>query len=69
MKKTILDFKQMKQENIPVSWITSYNYWQAKAAEQVERVSAAAPSSTTRPKNPKELAKFLEERAAARQAR
>lgn len=32
-KKTIVDFKQMKRDNIPVSWLTSYNYWQGKAAQ------------------------------------
>ena len=32
-KKTINDFKQMKLDNIPVSWITAYNYWQAKSAQ------------------------------------
>lgn len=39
-----------------------------KAAAQVERVSGGAPSPTTRPRNPKELAKFLEQKAAARKA-
>lgn len=32
-KKSINDFRQMKKDNVPVSWITAYNYWQAKAAE------------------------------------
>ena len=34
MKKTILDFQKMKVDKSPVTWITSYNYWQAKAAEK-----------------------------------
>ena len=32
MKKTINDLRNMKGES-PVTWITSYNYWQAKSAE------------------------------------
>lgn len=35
-KKTINDFRQMKKDNIPVSWLTSYNYWQSKAAQNAE---------------------------------
>ena len=37
-----------------------------KAAAQVETTSGAVPATIARPKNPKELAKFLEARAAAR---
>jgi hypothetical protein len=37
-----------------------------KAVAQVENPSGTAPVTTARPKNPKELAKFLEQRAAAR---
>ena len=37
-----------------------------KAAAQVETTSGAAPATIARPKNPKDLAKFLEARAAAR---
>ncbi|MEK6882198.1 MAG: 3-methyl-2-oxobutanoate hydroxymethyltransferase [Nanoarchaeota archaeon] len=33
MKKNIIDFNKMKQDNIPVSWLTSYSYWQSKAAQ------------------------------------
>lgn len=33
MKKTILDFKSMKADRESVTFITSYNYWQAKAAQ------------------------------------
>ncbi len=33
MKKSILDFKKMKESGEPVTFLTSYNYWQAKAAE------------------------------------
>lgn len=33
MKKSILDFRQMKKDNTPISWITSYNYWQGKASQ------------------------------------
>jgi 3-methyl-2-oxobutanoate hydroxymethyltransferase len=33
MKKTINDFRQMKKDNIPVSWLTSYNYWQGKTSQ------------------------------------
>lgn len=33
MKKNINDFKQIKKDGVPVSWLTSYSYWQAKAAQ------------------------------------
>ena len=36
MKKTINDFRQMKLDNIPVSWLTSYNFWQGKAAQNAQ---------------------------------
>lgn len=33
-KKTIVDFRKMKADGVPVAWVTAYNYWQAMAAER-----------------------------------
>lgn len=35
-KKTILDFKKMKQDKKPITWITAYDYPTAYCAEQAE---------------------------------
>ena len=34
MKKSILNFKAMKAQNEPITWITAYNYPLAVAAER-----------------------------------
>jgi 3-methyl-2-oxobutanoate hydroxymethyltransferase len=36
MKKSILNFKQMKKRSEPITWITSYSYPMAHAAERAE---------------------------------